>query len=735
MDTVRAFLSQLNIPQTKPDWKRFLRRSHKPILYLFGIFIIFLLLTPIFTYVYFANDLASKEAIMNSNNSGVLLYDRKGELFFSLYQAKKRTFIPMSDIPQITQDAVIAAEDKDFYKHPGFSIPSIIRSAILDVQTNQLAYGGSTITQQLVKNALLTSRKNFLRKYQEIVLAAEIERRYSKKEILEMYLNSVYFGEGAIGIDDAARAYFGKTPKQLTIAESALLIAILPAPSAFSPLTGDKEEAFRRQKIVLAKLEQQGYISKEEQQQAATQEIIFNPTKEDPISLAAPHFALMVKEELLKMYSEEQLTRSGFEVKTTLDLEWQKFAETTVKNQIQYLRFNKASNAGVVVEDPKTGEIKALVGSYDWDDEAFGKLNITKAARQPGSSFKPIIYAKAFADETITPGTILEDKEITFPGNFKPKNYDGRFRGPVLPRRALATSLNIPAVEVMEQVGVANGVAFAKTLGITTLKGPSSYGLSLVLGSAEVPLLELTNVYAVFANEGKKPTQTTILEVKDKRNTVLYTHAPTTTSVLDPRVAFLISSILSDTRARSESFGNALSISRPAAVKTGTTNDYRDALTVGYTPSLVIGVWVGNNDNTPMDNIAGSLGAAPIWRRLMEQFLKDTTVERFAPPSGLSLVRICRQNGYKSNVATSSAYFEYFLQGTDPTADCNDRPTPTGEPTPTLFPSETPAPTDTPSPTSQPTPTPTTEQVPPTSPPTPTPTLGVAPTIAQHRGA
>ncbi|MBP9719121.1 MAG: PBP1A family penicillin-binding protein [Candidatus Levybacteria bacterium] len=724
MERFRRYWQRFKENFTKENFKHIWKKYHKRlIISTAAIVLLFLIITPIATYFYFAKDIATKENIMNSNNTGVLLLDRNGKPFFSFYQAKQRKFVELSNIPQYMQDAAIASEDKDFYKHPGFSIPGILRAVILNLQEEKLAFGGSTITQQLVKTALLSFQKNFLRKYQEVVLAAEIERRYSKKEILEMYLNSVYFGEGAIGIDDAAHTYFSKTPKELTLAESSLLTAILPAPSAFSPISGDKDEAIRRQKRVLKLMQQQGYITKQQQETAENETIVFTPGKDTSINFSAPHFALMVKSQLLKTYSEEELARSGFKVTTTLNLDWQTIAETVVKNQIARLQYNKASNGAQVSIDPRNGEILTLVGSYDWEDEVFGKYNIVTGKRQPGSAFKPIVYAKALADETITAGTVLEDKEITFDGNYKPKNYDGKFRGPVLPRRALANSLNIPALLVMQKVGIPATIDFAKQLGITSLKNPSQspYGLSLVLGAAEVPLIELTSAYGVFANKGNLVPPTTILSIKDKFNNTVFTYVPKSQQVLDSRVAFLISSMLSDNSARSESFGNALSISRPAAVKTGTTNDYRDALTVGYTPSLVIGVWVGNNDNTPMDTVAGSLGAAPIWRQLMEQFLKGTSVEHFNPPSGLDLTRICRINGLKSRTATSSAYFEYFLSGSTPNGFCDEEASPTPSPSPTT----TPGPTDTPAP--EPSATPTSSEQPSATPTilqdTPTPTL------------
>lgn len=692
----------------------------KPILYGFIALLLFLILTPVATYLYFAKDLTSKENIMNANNQGLLLLDRNGKPFFTFYQARNKKPIPLSEIPQSIQHAVVAIEDKDFYKHPGFSIPAIMRAFYIDIQEEKLAYGASTITQQLVKNALLSPEKSFLRKYQEIALALEVDRRFSKDEILEMYLNTVYFGEGAFGVENAAKVYFGKDANQLTLAQSALLAGILPAPSAYSPISGDREAAFRRQQLVLQKMVEQHYITNEEKNQALQEKIVFNPIRES-INLTAPHFAEMVKDELIKKYGEQKVAASGFKVTTTLDLAWQEYAETTVKNHVNTLVYNKASNGAAVVIDPKTGEIKALVGSKDWYDEDFGKVNMAIRPRQPGSSFKPIIYAKALDMQVITPATILEDKQTTFPGNYKPKNYDGSYRGKVTVRRALSNSLNIPSVEIMQKVGVENGVAFAKQLGITTLNNPSNYGLSLVLGAAEVPLVELTDAYAVFANNGNYLPATTILEIRDKRNEQIYSYSPTSKQVLSPEVSFLISSILSDNNARAEVFAGALTLSRPAAVKTGTTENYRDALTVGYTPSLVVGVWVGNNDNTPMDNIAGSLGAAPIWRRLMEHFLAGTPIEKFTPPSSIHKLMVCKENGFKTDVATSSAYQEFFIRGTEPTQDCNV-PTPIS-PSPTPEPSQTPTPgpTDTPAPTEVPTDIPTPTIV--SDSPTPLPTI------------
>ena len=449
----------------------------KPILFgLLGLIAILILIPPL-TYLYFIRDLSSKANIINHKNAGVILVDRNDKPFFTLYEGRTKNTASISSLPDYIPKAVISVEDKRFYKEPGFSIQGIGRAFVNDVKQNELAEGGSTITQQLVKNTLLTQEKSFLRKYQEIFLALEVERRFSKDDILEMYLNTVYFGEGAYGIADAAKTYFGKDPSKLTLGESALLAAILPAPSAYSPLTGDRDRAFARQKIVLNEMESQGYITPSQEEAAKTQRIVFNPQSVD-INQTAPHFALMVKQELIDKYGEQKVANSGFTVKTTIDISDQNYAEKVVKNQVTNLRANKVTNGSAVAIDPKNGEILALVGSHDWFDEDNGKINMALRSRQPGSSFKPIVYTRALERRLITPATVLADKPIKYPDGYEPMNYDRKFRDDVLVRRALATSLNIPAVHVLERVGIADTLTFAKELGITTLKSPSSYGLS-----------------------------------------------------------------------------------------------------------------------------------------------------------------------------------------------------------------------------------------------------------------
>ena len=628
-----------------------------------------LVFIPIFTYSYFAKDIATTSGIMNRNNTGLILYDRNGKEFFKFYEAKFTEHVPLSKVPNHVRQAVIVAEDKDFYSHPGFSFHSIIAAAVANIREGDLSYGGSTITQQLVKNSLLNPKKDFLRKYEEFVLAQEIERRYTKDQILEMYLNSVYFGEGAFGIESASQTYFGKSVDSLDVSEAALLAGLLTAPARLSPLSGDLKASMQRREYVLYELFDEGYISKDAFIKEQGRTLSFAKVN-NGFPYKAPHFALYVRDRLIEEYGEEEIARSGFKVYTTLDLTMQAYAQEVVREQVQALSDSNVTNGAAVVLDPKSGEVLAMVGSTDWSHPRWGKVNMALAPRQPGSSFKPIIYADAIDKRIITPATILLDKKTTFPTNYTPKNYDNRFRGPVTVRRALANSLNVPAVAVMQKVGVREGLAAAERFGISTLSEPSNYGLSLVLGSGEVPLLEMTTAYAVFANNGRLVPETVIQRIENKEGQTIFEHEASPRQVIDEDTAFLISSILADPNARREVFGNILTINRPAAVKTGTSEDYRDSLTIGYTPELVVGVWVGNNDNQPMGRIAGSTGAAPIWRSLMMSFSESNTARTFQPTDGVVTTAICNRQ-----VASGSARTEYFIAGTEPYRTCRlERP-------------------------------------------------------------
>ncbi len=632
---------------------------------------IFLLVMPIVTYAHYAQDIEDVERLMNRNNTGIVLLDRHGKPFYSLGNTGYQNDAELTDVSDWVEDALVASEDKGFYEHAGFSIPGMLSAVYANVVSGDLQrYGGSTITQQLVKNTLLSDEKSFFRKYQEVSIAVAIEQRYSKEEILEMYLNSVYFGEGAFGIGPAAKTYFNKNPGELTLAESSMLIGLLPAPSAYSPVSGDPALAKQQQERVLTNMVEINVISEEEKQAALQEPLQY--AQSDVSGDIAPHFALMVLEEVERRYGEEMATRSGFRVTTSLDLEWQKQAEQLVRERVQQLQGQGGTNASLVAIDPSNGEVRALVGSADWHNEEFGKVNMATSPRQPGSSFKPIFYGEAFEKRLITPATILKDEPKTY-GTYRPLNYDRKFRGDISVRKALAQSLNIPAIEVMEKLGVNEASQAARRMGVSTVTEPEKYGLSLALGTAETKLLEMTNAYAALAHAGMQYNPTLITSIEDKYDKTIYTYSPQSKRVISSEAAYLVSSILSDNAAREPVFGSSLTLpGRTAAVKTGTTNDNKDAWTIGYTPSLTIGVWMGNNANMPMSGIAGSSGAAPIWKGAVQSFLAGAPDETFVAPEGIEKVRVCSANGLRANGNFAGTHEEYFIKGTVPSGSCED---------------------------------------------------------------
>ncbi|HUP26164.1 MAG TPA: penicillin-binding transpeptidase domain-containing protein, partial [Candidatus Limnocylindrales bacterium] len=488
-------------------------------------------------------------------------------------------------------------------------------------------------------------------------------------EILQMYINSVYYGEGAFGIKQAAKVYFDKDPKDLTVPESAMLVGLLPAPSTLSPISGDANKAREQQQLVLTRMAEVGYLSVDQKTQATAQQLAFAPkTAEEK---HAQHFAMMVLDELKSTYGEETIIRGGYRVKTGLDLTWQKEAEKLIKDRVADLSRKGGNNASLVAIDPKTGEIRALVGSVNWEDEKFGKVNMAISPRQPGSSFKPIYYTEAMDKRLVTPATIMRDEPKTY-GTYRPQNYDFRFRGNIPVRNALGQSLNIPSIEIMEKLGVESAVATAQRMGINDVNDPTKYGLTLALGTAEAKLTDMTNAYAAFANLGNQHPAVKVRMIKDKFDNTIFTNEAETKRVQSPEASFLISSILSDNEARAPTFGTSLNIpNRQVAVKTGTTDDYRDAWTIGYTPSLTVGVWVGNNDNQPMAGVAGSAGAGVIWRNSMMKFLGDSKPESFVQPVNVVKLAVCRTNGLKAQRVTSSTYDEYFIKGGEPNGSCD----------------------------------------------------------------
>lgn len=634
-----------------------------------GPILAILVIIPLITYAYFARDIADKERLMNRNNTGVVLFDKNGEVIYQRGRAKHRDIVPLAEISPHLKQALLASEDKNFYNHSGISLTSMLGALYANITTGGKNFGGSTLTQQLAKNTLLTNQKSYLRKYQELSVAIAIERTYSKNEILEMYLNSVYYGENAFGIGDAAQVYFQKKPADLTLAESAMLIGVLPAPTSYSPISGNKEFAKQRQSTVLGRMVDNGMITAQQKQEALAAQLVYAPQKSPQDESPAPHFVEMVMAELYDTHGEEKVARSGFQVTTSLDLGMQRELQQIIAKQMPAIRAQGGSNAGAVVMDPKTGAVRALVGSYDWNDSAFGKVNMTTARRQPGSSFKPIYYAEALAQGVINPATILEDAPTDFNG-YKPKNALRNFNGDVTARQALSWSLNIPAVKVMQRLGVGKSVDAAKRMGVTTMTQAKDYGLSLALGAAEAKLIDMTHVYAGFANGGNQYERRLVESIKSKFDKAVSSSAPKANRVISEEGAYLISHILSDNAARARIFGGSLNVyGKKVAVKTGTTDEQRDAWTIGYTPDLVVGVWVGNNDNTPMKSGGGTL-AGPIWRAVMQKFAAKQSGDVFVRPAGVVERDACRGKSAIAARAGENTYKEVFLSTALPPIGC-----------------------------------------------------------------
>jgi penicillin-binding protein 1A len=653
-------------------WFRKLSKPKKALV--IGIPILaFLILVPAITYAYFANVISDPNRLMNYNNSGVVLLDKNGQEFYSSGTADRGTIVPLNQISDTTQKALLSSEDKNFYKHGGVSITSIAGALIADLTSgNATAYGGSTITQQLAKNTLLSNNQNLLRKYQELTVAIAIENRYSKDDILDLYLNSVYYGEGAFGIGAAAKTYFGTTPANLDLAQSSMLIGLLPAPSAYSPISGNPVYAKERQATVLGRMVDNNVITQAQADAAKAEVLTYAPQADNSINKVAPHFAQMVLDQLYQKYGEDYVTRSGLRVTTTLDLNLQNAANDAVNKQIGFIQKNGGSNASVVAVDPTTGEIRALVGSADFNNPDFGKVNMATSPRQPGSSIKPLYYTEALQRNVITPATILQDVPTDF-GGYKPLDADKKFRGDITVRNAISQSLNIPSVEVMQKLGVSNAESAFKRLGLTTLNDNTTYGLSLALGSAEAKLTEMTNAYAAFANSGQQYDLTMITQINDKYQKQVFKQGnQSPTRVMGEGASFLISDILNDEAARAPIFGSSLNTNGyDVAVKTGTTDDARDAWTIGYAKQLVVGVWVGNNNNQPMKN-GGSSMAGPIWRSVILAGLKGQKNQPFVAPSNVTRVTVCRSNGLRATGGgTDGTYQEYFIAGSIPAGTCD----------------------------------------------------------------
>lgn len=660
------------------------------------VLLVALVAAAVWAYTDYVGTLAPPETVARRiPPSSTKIYDRNGAFLFEIFDPSggKRTIVPLSRIPKSLRDATIATEDADFYSNPGVSLRGLVRAIITNLRAGEIVEGGSGITQQLVKNVIIPPEEravqSFDRKLREAVLAFEITRRYSKDQILEWYLNEIYYGNLSYGVEAAARTYFGKSAVDLTLAESALLAGLVQAPSRYSPYT-DPAAAKARQGDVLDLMARRGMISAAEADAAKAVELTFQPPS---YPIVAPHFVNYVRDRLEATYGRRLIEQGGFRVITTLDLDLQKQAEKAVADGVKRLAAIDATNAALVAIEPSTGEILAMVGSADfWDDSIRGQVNVALSPRQPGSTFKPISYLAAFL-KGYSPATMLLDIPSRFPdganGPYIPQNADGKYRGPVRAREALAQSLNPPAVKTLQFAGLSEVLALAHRLGITDLRAQNRYGLSLTLGGGEVKLLDLTYAYSIFANGGvmagssvppfrqtpglRVIEPTVIIEVTDPWGNVIEEHyKPRTQRIVPEAETFLLTDVLTDNTARAPMFGanSPLLLSgRPAAVKTGTTNDYRDFWAVGYTPQLAVGVWVGNTNNRPMKPAFSSTTAAPIWNAFMTAALAGKEVKRFAPPPTVEYASVCAVSGQRPT-AFCPVVREVFVKGQTPTMIC-----------------------------------------------------------------
>ncbi len=599
---------------------------------------IFIFLAVFLAVAWFSKGLPDPNQLISRDiPQSTVIYDRTGEnILYEIHGEEKRTLVTLQEIPDYVEKATISIEDKNFYQHSGFSLFAIMRTAVTNVLYGKKA-GGSTLTQQLIKNAVLSSEKSYSRKIKELILAYKLEQKFSKDQILQMYLNEIPYGSNAYGVQAASEKYFGKSVQEVSISEAAVLAALPQAPSFYSPYGSNKDVLLARKDYILDLMEKQGYISGDERENAKGQEINF---KKPTTNITAPHFVMYIKQILSEKYGEKNVEQGGLKIYTSLDLYKQKIAEEVItefseKNQENY----NAENASLVAIDPKTGQVLAMVGSKDYfSQEIDGQFNVAINPRQPGSSLKPLVYASLF-EKGYTPNTILFDVLTNFSNTakpYEPRNYNNKELGPVSVKKALAGSLNIPAVKALYLSGLDDVLDLAENSGYTTLKDKDRFGLSLVLGGAEVKLIEHVNAYSIFAREGELNPISVILKIEDKDGNVLEEYKENKKTIIPVNIARMINDILSDNDARAYAFGtnNHLQLSnRPVAAKTGTTNNYIDAWTIGYTPSLVAGVWVGNNDNTEMKlGSAGGTVAAPIWKNFMERVLGDTPVEEFKKP-------------------------------------------------------------------------------------------------------
>ncbi len=634
-------------------------------------------------FAYYSKDMPSADGVFRTSGFSTRLYDRNGKLLYDLYDEERRTPVSIEEVPDFLKQATVAIEDKDFYKHGGFDPLTIVRIPYNYVVRKQVV-GGSTLTQQLVKNALLTNERSVQRKFKELVLSMQIERKFSKDKILEMYLNENPYGGTAWGVGTAAELYFDKDVSELSRVESAILAGLPQRPSAYSPLAGRTDENGEllwklRTEGVLRRMQEDGYITKEEEEQLVV-ELDSVTFSSGAVNINAPHFVFYVKELLEDQYGQELTEKGGFKVTTTLDMELQDQAQQIVSEEIDKVEDLNITNGAAMVVDPQTGEIISMIGSRGYNsDKIDGKFNVAvDGLRQPGSSIKPVTYLSLF-QRGYTPASMLVDAPTTFQRNendkpYEPNNYNGRFNGPVSLRNSLGSSLNITAVKGLAIVGMDHFLNQAYEMGFVTLKpteeNKQRFGLAVTLGGAEVHLIDTVTAYSAFANGGTKVEPVAILKIEDSAGNVLFEHKPVTgKQVMNPGEAFLINHVLSDDSARAMAFGSGsqLNLSSNVAVKTGTTNDARDNWAVGWSQEVMVGAWVGNNDNSVMKRVAsGVSGATPIWRKIMEAALESGYgTPEWEIPENVELITVDAVSGYPEHDGYAIKR-DYAIKGTVP---------------------------------------------------------------------
>lgn len=675
------------LPSVLPLRKRRRGRPRKPLkipalsrlkYFIFGgMFTFFFIFLPLLLTIFIQSLPNPRELVSQDIAQSTKIYDRNGTLLYQLYANQNRTLIPLTEIPKDLINATVAIEDKNFYtSNLGFDPLAIVRSLIADLSGKPLQ-GGSTITQQLIKSRLLTSEQSLDRKIKEVVLAFWAQRIYTQDQILEMYFNQVPYGGTSWGVEAAAQTYFGKNASELDLAQSSFLAGLPQAPSAYSPYTQGLDVWKERQRDVLSKMVSLGFITRAEAQIAQDQKLTFEPVQH---VLHAPHFVMYVREKLVEKYGLPLVERGGLSVVTSLDLKKQEMAEQIVKKEVDKSGYLNIHNGAALITNPKNGDILALVGGRDYYDPDGGNFNVTTALRQPGSAIKVVTYSAALLNG-YTAATTIIDAPVAFASvgspTYAPVNYDGRFHGTLTLRSALGNSVNVPAVKTLNSIGIHKMVSLAKEMGITTWKDPSNYGLAITLGAAEVKMTDLATVYGTLANQGKRVDLNPILKITDYQGNVLEEKRKISEKEILPRsIAFIISNILSDNSARAMAFGPSSTLLIPGhtvSVKTGTSDNKRDNWTVGFTPSYLTAVWVGNNNNTPLNPTlaSGITGAAPIWHDIMTNILKDSgkDSENYTIPEDI-VTKPCF--GRK----------EYFVRGTENSVSCRFIPPQSPKPSP-----------------------------------------------------